>query len=206
MKTVSGLQALLDGGGFAVTAELGPPKGGALEVVERKAKHLVGVVDGVNVTDNQTAVVRMSSIAACAMLRRFDIEPVMQMVCRDRNRIALQSDVLGAYALGIRNILCLSGDHQCFGNHAGAKNVFDLDSIQLVRMVKCMRDEGRFLSGDEVEGAPEMFIGAAASPFSDPFAYRIRRLAKKVAAGAQFIQTQCIYDVAKFRTSRGLRR
>jgi methylenetetrahydrofolate reductase (NADPH) len=189
----------LDGGGFAVTAELGPPKGADVEVVRRKAEYLNGMVDAVNVTDNQTAVVRMSSIAACAILRELGIEPVMQMVCRDRNRIALQSDILGAYALGIRNILCLSGDHQRFGNHPEAKNVFDVDSIQLIHIVRTMRDDARFICGDDVEGAPRMFIGAAANPFSDPFEYRVRRLAKKVTAGAQFIQTQCVYDLKKFR-------
>lgn len=199
MKAISRLQHVLDGGGFAVTGELGPPKGSDVEVVRRKAEYLKGVVDAVNVTDNQTAVVRMSSIATCSILCGFGIGPVMQAVCRDRNRIALQSDILGAYGLGIRNILCLSGDHQRFGNHPEAKNVFDLDSIQLIQTVRNMRDEEKFISGDEVEGAPLMFIGAAASPFSDPFEFRVRRLAKKVAAGAQFIQTQCIYDVNKFR-------
>ena len=199
MTEASQLQTVLDGGGFAVTAELGPPKGADLEVVRRKAEYLKGMVDAVNVTDNQTAVVRMSSIATCAILRELGIEPVMQMVCRDRNRIALQSDILGAYALGIRNILCLSGDHQRFGNHPEAKNVFDIDSIQLIHTVRTMRDDRKFICGDDVEGAPRMFIGAAANPFSDPFEYRVRRLAKKVAAGAQFIQTQCVYDLKKFR-------
>lgn len=200
MNDISGLQRVLDAGAFAVTGELGPPKGSDVEVVRRKAAHLKEAVDAVNVTDNQTAVVRMSSIATCAILREMAIEPVMQMVCRDRNRIALQSDLLGAYGLGIRNVLCLSGDHQRFGNHPQAKNVFDLDSIQLIQTIKTMRDESKFLSGDELEGSPRMFIGAAASPFSDPFEFRVRRLAKKVAAGAQFIQTQCIYDLTKFRT------
>jgi methylenetetrahydrofolate reductase (NADPH) len=126
------------------------------------------------------------------------LEPNMQMVCRDRNRIAMQSDIFGAYALGIRNILCLSGDHQKFGNHPTAKNVFDLDSMQLIHTVKRMRDEHKVLGGDEIEGPPQMFIGAAANPFADPFEYRVIRLAKKAAAGADFIQTQCIYDMNKF--------
>ena len=199
MSEISELQQILDSGAFAVTAELGPPKGSDVEVVRKKAAYLKEVADAVNVTDNQTAVVRMSSIATCAILREIGIEPVMQMVCRDRNRIALQSDVLGAYGLGIRNVLCLSGDHQRFGNHPQAKNVFDLDSIQLIQTIKGMRDESKFLSGDELEGTPRMFIGAAASPFSDPFEFRVRRLGKKVVAGAQFIQTQCIYDIGKFR-------
>ena len=198
MSAISRLQQTLDAGGFAVTAELGPPKGSDVEVVRRKAEYLKGMVDAVNVTDNQTAVVRMSSIATCAILRELEIEPVMQMVCRDRNRIALQSDILGAYALGIHNVLCLSGDHQRFGNHPEAKNVFDLDSVQLIQAARAMRDENKFISGDEVEGALSMFIGAAANPFADPFEFRVRRLAKKVDAGAQFIQTQCVYDLKKF--------
>jgi len=198
VSAISRLQQILDAGGFAVTAELGPPKGSDVEVVRRKAEYLKGVVDAVNVTDNQTAVVRMSSIATCAILRELEIEPVMQMVCRDRNRIALQSDILGAYALGIHNVLCLSGDHQRFGNHPEAKNVFDLDSVQLIQAARAMRDENKFISGDEVEGALSMFIGAAANPFADPFEFRVRRLAKKVDAGAQFIQTQCVYDLKKF--------
>jgi methylenetetrahydrofolate reductase (NADPH) len=167
-------------------------------IIERKAKLLKGNVDAINVTDNQTAIVRMSSIAVSALLKQMGLEPTMQMVCRDRNRIAMQSDIFGAYALGIRNILCLSGDHQKFGNHPTAKNVFDLDSIQLIQTVKKMRDEHKVLSGDEIEGPPQMFIGAAANPFADPFEFRVIRLAKKAAAGVDFIQTQCIYDMDKF--------
>jgi methylenetetrahydrofolate reductase (NADPH) len=167
-------------------------------IIERKAKLLKGNVDAINVTDNQTAIVRMSSIAVSALLKQMGLEPTMQMVCRDRNRIAMQSDIFGAYALGIRNILCLSGDHQKFGNHPTAKNVFDLDSIQLIQTVKKMRDEHKVLSGDEIEGVPQMFIGAAANPFADPFEFRVIRLAKKAAAGVDFIQTQCIYDMDKF--------
>jgi methylenetetrahydrofolate reductase (NADPH) len=198
MKAGSHLEKILTGGHFAVTGELGPPKGADVAVIERKAKLLKGNVDAINVTDNQTAIVRMSSIAVSALLKQMGLEPTMQMVCRDRNRIAMQSDIFGAYALGIRNILCLSGDHQKFGNHPTAKNVFDLDSIQLIQTVKKMRDEHKILSGDEIEGAPQMFIGAAANPFADPFEFRVIRLAKKAAAGVDFIQTQCIYDLDKF--------
>lgn len=198
MKAGSNLEKILDSGGFAVTGELGPPKGADVSVIERKAGLLEGNVDAINVTDNQTAIVRMSSIAACAILQRMGLEATMQMVCRDRNRIAIQSDIFGAYALGIRNILCLSGDHQKFGNHPTAKNVFDLDSIQLIQTVKRMRDEHKVLGGDEIEGVPAMFIGAAANPFADPFEYRVIRLAKKVAAGVDFIQTQSIYNMDKF--------
>ncbi len=195
----SKLQQILSRGQFAVTAEVGPPRGANVEVVQRKAALMKGYVDAVNVTDNQTAIVRMSSIAACAHLCRMELEPVMQMVTRDRNRIALQSDIMGAYSLGIRNILCLSGDHQTFGSQPGAMNVYDIDSTHLIHTVKVMRDEGKDLSGYELNGAPQMFIGAAENPFADPFEYRVIRLAKKVAAGADFIQTQCIYDLERFK-------
>ncbi len=199
MKSDSRLERLLQAGQFVVTGECGPPKGSDLDKVKQKAEFLIGHVDAVNVTDNQTAIVRMSSIGASALLVQMGLEPVMQMVCRDRNRIAMQSDVFGAYALGIRNMLCLSGDHQKFGNHAGAKNVYDVDSIQLIDMVRRMRDEGKVASGDDIEGVPRMFIGAAANPFGDPFAFRVTRLAKKIGAGVDFIQTQCIYNMDKFK-------
>ena len=200
MKSDSKLERLLQAGQFVVTGECGPPKGADVDKVKQKAEFLIGHVDAVNVTDNQTAIVRMSSIGASALLVQMGMEPVMQMVCRDRNRIAMQSDIFGAYALGIRNILCLSGDHQKFGNHAGAKNVYDVDSIQLIDMVRGMRDEGKVASGDEIDGPPQMYIGAAANPFGDPFAFRVTRLAKKITAGVDFIQTQCIYNMDKFRT------
>jgi methylenetetrahydrofolate reductase (NADPH) len=151
------------------------------------------------VTDNQTAIVRMSSIAACAGLNQMGVEPVMQMVCRDRNRIALQSDIMGAYALGIRNILCLSGDHQSFGSQPDSTNVFDIDSMHLLQTVRTMRDRGCDMSGFGLDKPPKMFIGAAANPFADPFEYRVIRLAKKIEAGADFIQTQCVYNMARFR-------
>ena len=198
MKSESNLEKILESGQFAVTGECGPPRGADRSVIERKAQFLKGNVDAINVTDNQTSIVRMSSIATCVLLNQMGLEGTMQMVTRDRNRIAIQSDIFGAYALGIRNILCLSGDHQCFGDHPTSKNVFDLDSIQLIQTVKQMRDDGKVLSGDEIEGAPKMFIGAAANPFADPFEFRVVRLAKKVAAGADFIQTQCIYNLDKF--------
>jgi len=198
MKAGSNLEKILSRNQFAVTGELGPPKGADISVIERKANLLRGNVDAINVTDNQTAIVRMSSIAVGAILQRMGLEATMQMVVRDRNRIAMQSDIFGAYALGIRNILCLSGDHQKFGNHPTAKNVFDLDSMQLIQTVKQMRDEHKVLGGDEIEGVPAMFIGAAENPFADPFEYRVVRLGKKAAAGADFIQTQCIYNLDKF--------
>ncbi len=198
MKTMSNIERVLSGGGFVVTSECGPPRGSDGEVIRRKGGLLKGYVDGVNVTDNQTSVVRMSSLASCVLLKGLGLEPILQMVCRDRNRIAIQSDLLGAAALGISNVVCLTGDHQVFGDHKTARNVFDLDSIQLVGTVKQLRDEGRFLGGDEVHGRPGLFIGAAENPFADPFEIRARRLGKKVRAGCDFIQTQCIYNVERF--------
>ena len=190
---------MLTAGHFAFTGELGPPRGADVEEVVKKAAHLKGMVDAVNITDNQTAVVRMASWAASLILVQQGLEPNFQMVCRDRNRLAMQADILGVYAHGIRNMLCLSGDHQMFGDHPQAKGVFDIDSMQLISMVKQMRDEGKFLGGAELEGAPKIFIGAAANPFADPFEWRVHRLAKKVSAGVDFIQTQCIYNMEKFR-------
>jgi methylenetetrahydrofolate reductase (NADPH) len=199
MKSASRLEKVLKAGKFAVTAELGPPQNANPEAVKKKAQYCLGNVDGANVTDNQTAIVRMSSIAAGAIAVSCGVEPIIQMVCRDRNRIAMQSDILGAAALGIKNLLCLSGDHQTFGNHPQAKNVFDLDSMQLIALVKKMRDDKQFLCGDEIkEHEPNFFIGAVANPFADPFEFRVMRLAKKVEAGADFIQTQCIFDMKKF--------
>jgi methylenetetrahydrofolate reductase (NADPH) len=196
---MSRLEQILKSGKFAVTAEVGPPRGANADVVRKKASLLKGYADAVNVTDNQTAIVRMSSIAACAHVIAEGMEPVMQMVTRDRNRIALQSDVMGAYSLGIRNILCLSGDHQTFGSEPGALNVFDIDSTHLIHAVKTMRDEGKDMSGYELDIPPKMFIGAAENPFADPFEFRVVRLAKKAAAGAQFIQTQCVFDIKRFK-------
>jgi methylenetetrahydrofolate reductase (NADPH) len=207
---VSRLKDILDQGTFAVTAECGPPKGADPEIVLKKAELLKGKVDAVNVTDNQTAIVRMSSLAACVLLKSKGLDPVLQVVVRDRNRIALQSDILGASALGIRNILCLSGDHQRFGNQPQAVGVFDLDSIQFIQVVRKMRDDKVILGGEALTKAPDLFIGAAANPFGDPFTFRAVRLAKKVAAGAEFIQTQCIYNLERFEkwmvmaTDRGL--
>ena len=199
MKAGTNLEKVLENGRFAVTAEAGPPKGTSPAVVQRKGEQLRHCCDAVNVTDNQTAIVRMSSIAGCVLLKSQGVDPVMQMVCRDRNRIAIQSDVLGAVALGIGNILCLSGDHQKFGNHPTAKNVFDIDSIQLIQVLQKMRDEKKFICDEDISGEVPIYIGAAANPFADPFEFRATRLAKKVKAGADFIQTQAIYDLNKFR-------
>ncbi len=195
---MSNLQRVLESGKFAVTSELGPPRDADASVVIEKAKLLKGQSDAVNITDNQTAIVRMSSIAAAKLLIDEGLEPVVQMTCRDRNRLAMQADILGAAALGAKNLLCLTGDHQKFGDHPQAKGVWDLDSIQLLQMVKAMRDDKKLLGGQEMAVAPDLFIGAAENPFADPFELRARRLAKKVAAGAQFIQTQIVYNVPKF--------
>ncbi len=198
MKSGSNLENMLAAGHFAVTAELGPPKGTDVEVLRKKAKFLAGASDAVNITDNQTAVVRMSSIAAAKIAIDLGLEPVMQMVCRDRNRIAMQSDLFGAAALGIKNCLFISGDHQKAGNHPEAKCVYDLDSIQTIAMARKMRDDKKVLSGDELEGDFPLFIGAAWTPLGDPLDIRPLRLAKKVAAGADFVQTQAVYDVVAF--------
>jgi methylenetetrahydrofolate reductase (NADPH) len=198
MKAGTNLEKVLKAGNFAVTAEIGPPKGGSAKVIESKGEELRHSADAFNVTDNQTAVVRMSSLAACAILRRMGLDPVMQMLCRDRNRIMLQSDICGAVALGIGNLLCLTGDHVKFGNHPESKVVFDIDSVQLIATVKAMRDGGKFISGEEIAGPIPMFIGAVENPYADPFEYRTARLDKKVKAGADFIQTQAVYDVPKF--------
>jgi len=206
MKTGSHLETLLGRGEFVATAELGPPKSADLQLIKQKASILRGFVDAVNITDNQTAIVRVSSIAAGKIAFDEGLEPIIQMTCRDRNRLAIQSDLLGAYVLGLRNLLCLSGDHQSFGNHPHAKNVYDLDSIQLVQVLKGMRDEKIFECGEEIRNSkksdilePRMFLGVAANPFADPFEFRVIRLAKKIKAGADFVQTQCIFDLPKFK-------
>ena len=198
MNTRSNLERVLEAGQFAVTGELGPPQSADPEVVRRKARILKDYVDAVNVTDGQTAVVRMPSWAACLIAKEEGLDPVVQMTCRDRNRIALQMDILGIAGLGINNVLCLTGDHQKFGNHPEAKGVFDLDSIQFVKVVKDMRDERKFQCGEEITVEPRLFIGAAANPFADPFEFRVVRLAKKIAAGADFIQTQIVYNTDRF--------
>jgi len=198
MKSDSNLEKVLAGGGFAVTAELGPPRGADAEDIFKKAKLLGDCADAINITDNQTAIVRMSSIGAGILLKQRGIDPVIQVVTRDRNRIAIQSDILGAAAHGISNVLCLSGDHQKFGDHPTSRNVFDIDSIQLIQLFKKMRDEKKFMSGQDITVAPRLFIGAAENPFADPFEFRVIRLAKKINAGADFIQTQAVFDVTRF--------
>ena len=201
MEYRSNLNRILSEGKFAVTAEIGPPKGSDPNKIKDKAKIVKSYADAFNITDNQTAVVRLSSLGGSLLILNMGLEPIMQITCRDRNRIALQSDVLGASSLGIKNMLFLTGDHQSFGNHPNAKGVFDLDSIQLIQVVKDMRDDGIFQSGDKIlSGNPEVYIGAAANPFADPFELRVDQLEKKIEAGADFIQTQSIYNLDKFNT------
>jgi len=197
-KTPSKLEKILAAGHLAVTSECGPPRGSDGDVITKKAEMIRDYVDAINITDNQTSVTRLCSLAAVIRIKLMGLEPILQMVTRDRNRIALQSDILGAASFDIHNILCLSGDHQNFGDNPQGQNVFDIDSMQLIQTVRYMRDEGKFLGGDDIDRPPQLFVGAAANPFADPFEIRIRRLAKKVAAGVEFIQTQCIYNLDKF--------
>lgn len=194
----SNLQKILQAGVFAVTSELGPPKSGDAAAIHKKAGLLRAVSDAANITDNQTAVVRMSSIAAAVMAIQDGFEPVVQVTCRDRNRIAIQSDLLGAYALGVRNVLCLTGDHMRWGNHPQARKVYDLDSINLIQAVRGM-DAGKFQNGEEIKPAPKFFVGGVENPFAPPYEFRPFRLKKKAEAGAQFIQTQMIFNVARFK-------
>jgi methylenetetrahydrofolate reductase (NADPH) len=199
LKPASNLEKVLSSGNFAVTGELGPPKSANVDLVKHHAEEMRNYVDAYNITDNQTAIVRTSSIGVAALLIQMGLDPVVQMTCRDRNRICLQSDLLGAASFGARNFLCLQGDHALFGNEQQAKNVYDIDSMQLLDCVRKMRDENVFIGGEELEHPlPKVFIGAVANPFADPFEYRALRLAKKVAAGAQFVQTQCIFDLDRF--------
>ena len=206
LKSDSNLEKLLAKGEFVVTGELGPPKSVDMSVLDDKIAALSGAVDAVNITDNQTAIVRISSIGTAFYVMARGLEPVVQMTCRDRNRLAIQADLLGAYLNGARNLLCLTGDHQSFGNHAQAKQVYDIDSMQLIYMDKQMRDEKTFQCGEEIRNnkkseihEPRFFIGAAANPFADPLEWRVSRLEKKAAAGVDFVQTQCVYDMDCFR-------
>jgi methylenetetrahydrofolate reductase (NADPH) len=192
------LREAIAAGRFAVTAEIGPPRGADPDAITRKAALLRGWVDAANVTDNAGAAVRMSSLAGSLLAAQAGVEPVMQLVCRDRNRIALQSDLLGAAALGVPNVLLLTGDHPVFGDHPDAKPVFDLDSVQLVWTARALRDEGVLLSGRPVDPRPRFLIGAVENPFAPPASFRAARLGKKVAAGAEFCQTQFVFDVPGF--------
>ncbi len=195
----SRLERVLRAGGFAVTAELNPPDSANPQEVYEAAVVLSEVCDAINSTDASGANCHMSSVAICALLTRAGYEPVFQVSCRDRNRIAIQGDLLGAAAMGVKNVLCLTGDDVTAGDHPEAKRVFDLDSIQLLRMVSIMRDRGMFLSGRKITTPPRFYLGAAINPFVPPFDWQAHRLAKKIAAGANFIQTQYCFDVPRFR-------
>jgi len=197
-NTPSILEKVLAAGHLAVTSECGPPRGSDPDVIIKKAELIRNHVDAINVTDNQTAMTRLCSLASVIHLKLMGLEPILQMVVRDRNRIALQSDILGAASFDIHNILCLSGDHQKFGDSPQAQNVYDIDSMQLISAVRHMRDKGKFGGGDDIKRPPQLFVGAAANPFADPFEIRIPRLAKKIASGAEFIQTQCIFNADRF--------
>jgi methylenetetrahydrofolate reductase (NADPH) len=199
VKSGSKLERVLESGQFAVTAEAGPPRGSQAEVILKKGNLLKGSCDAINVTDNQIAMVRMSSLAGCVLLKQAGAEPVLQLALRDRNRLALQSDVLGAAALGIRNVLCLAGDHQQLGNHPSSMGVYDIDPIHLVQAIKTLRDERHLMNGLAITGEVPMFIGAVANPTVDATGMGMLGLRKKIAAGADFIQTQAVFDLASFR-------
>ena len=196
---MSALAGLLRSDEFLVTAELNPPKNAAADVVRRRAEALKGVVDAVNVTDSNRAIVTMAAIPAATIVRSAGLEPIVQMTGRDRNRIALQADVLGAAAIGIENFVFMSGDDPKLGNHPDAVNVKDLDGVGLIKMAVAMRDQARFLSGDEIKPAtPKMVIGATASPFTKPMEVDVTKTLDKIAAGAEFLQTQPVFDLATF--------
>lgn len=199
MRSGSRLERVLRSGRFAVTAELNPPDSADPQAVYERALVLAEVCDAINATDASGANVHMSSVGVCALLTRAGYEPVMQVSCRDRNRIAIQGDLLGAAAMGVRNVLCLTGDGVQAGDQPGAKPVFDLDSITLLRTASILRDQSRFLSGRVLETAPRFFLGGASNPFVPPYDFRPLRLAKKVQAGAEFIQTQYCFDVGRFK-------
>ena len=197
LSTGSRLERVLRSGRFAVTAELNPPDSSDPQAVYDRALVLASVCDAINATDASAANAHMSSLAACALLTRAGYEPVMQMSCRDRNRIALQGDLLGAAALGVHNVLCMTGDGVEAGDQPESKPVFDLESITLLRTARILRDEGRFLSGRPLEHPPKLFLGAVENPFAPPYDFRPLRLAKKIEAGAQFIQTQFCFDIPR---------
>lgn len=200
MVAGSRLERVLRSGRFAVTAELNPPDSADPQTVYDAALVLSSVCDGINATDASGANCHMSSLAICALMVRANYEPIFQISCRDRNRIAIQGDILGASAMGVRNLLCLTGDDVTVGDQPQARRVFDFDNLQLLRTARMMRDDGMFLSGRKISTRPRLFLGAAANPFVPPYDWRPLRLAKKVAAGANFIQTQYCFDIPRLHT------
>ncbi len=191
------LREAFESGKFVLTAEVGPPKGTDVREMLEAAEALKGRVHGVNVTDNQSAVMRMSPVVACHMLKEKGLEPILQLTCRDRNRLALQSELLGAAALGIDNVLSLTGDHVSLGDHREAKGVFDIESVQLLQAIGLL-NEGKDLAGNDLEGATDFYAGAVVTPEADPLEPQLMKFKKKVAAGAKFFQTQAVYDLDKF--------
>jgi len=183
---------------FIVTSEIGPPKGTNIEKMVHHIELLKNRVHGLNVTDNQSSVMRLSSLAACCIIKDHGGEPILQMTCRDRNRMALQSDLLSAHVLGIHNVLCLTGDHISLGDHKGSKQVFDIDSVQLIATVKTLM-EGKDIAGNKLDGAVEFCIGATATPEADRLDSQLLKFRKKVKAGAEFFQTQAVYDMNKLK-------
>jgi methylenetetrahydrofolate reductase (NADPH) len=194
---MSNLKSALEKKKFVVTGEIGPPKGTDLEKCLKDAEHLKGKVAAINVTDLQSAVMRIGSMAVCAKLIERGLEPVFQLTCRDRNRLALQSDLLSAWALGVENALCLTGDHPALGDHGEAKAVYDLDSVQLLKAAKGL-NEGQDMAGHDLQGKPDLYLGAVVTPAADPVEPQIIKMKKKIQAGAQFFQTQAIYEPDKF--------
>ncbi len=188
----------LESGRFVVTAEVGPPKGADVEEMVHHIELLKGRVDALNFTDNQSAVMRMNSLAGCAIAVQHGVEPILQMTCRDRNRIGLQSDLLGAHALGVKNVLCMTGDHVSAGDHKGAKPVYDVESVQLLGIVASLNN-GRDMSGNELKGATDFFAGGVVTPEADPIEPQLMKFEKKIRAGARFFQTQAVYDIEKFK-------
>jgi len=195
---MSKLSEQLQSGKFVVTSEIGPPKGVELGKCLADAEALRAKVAAINVTDLQSAVMRIGSLAVCAKLVEMGLEPIFQLTCRDRNRLALQSDLLSAWTMGIRNVLCLTGDHPALGDHVEAKAVYDLDSVQLLKTANTL-NEGKDLAGHELEGKPDFYVGAVVTPGADPLDPQVIKMKKKIAAGAQFFQTQAIYDTDKFQ-------
>jgi methylenetetrahydrofolate reductase (NADPH) len=191
------LSEQLQSGKFVVTSEIGPPKGVNLEKCLADAEKLRAKVTAINVTDLQSAVMRIGSLAVCAKLVEMGLEPIFQLTCRDRNRLALQSDLLSAWAMGIRNVLCLTGDHPALGDHVEAKAVYDLDSVQLLKTASTL-NQGKDLAGHELEGKPDFFLGAVVTPGADPLEPQVIKMKKKIAAGARFFQTQAVYDTNSF--------
>jgi 5,10-methylenetetrahydrofolate reductase len=188
----------LESGRFVVTGEVGPPKGTDISEMIHHIELLKGKVDAINFTDNQSAVMRMNSLAGCKIALEHDVDPIFQMTCRDRNRIGLQSDLLGAYALGVRNVLCMTGDHVSAGDHKGAKSVYDIESVQLLKIVDSLNN-GKDFSGNDLKGQTDYFQGGVVTPEANPLEPQLIKFEKKVKAGARFFQTQAVYDIEKFK-------